>query len=149
MPAYKCPCYSPAVVAVLFAMVLALPAQQGSSARADKTVNAQNQSSELRTEKFNVKQEFGPQSVGRRGDRMTTATPPGQNNSHSGSSGSTSEFRQEFGPQSVSRRGDRMTAAAPPANSGSKLQTPTPAAIAPGGKRTNSPATPNSAQKPQ
>ncbi len=53
---------------------------------------------ETRVEKFNVKQDFGPQSVPRRGDRTTAATPPGQGNGGKGQGGSGATIHQEFGP---------------------------------------------------
>jgi len=106
----------------LVALVLSQPiaAQQaGNGAKNNGTPSANgNQGTSGRVEKFKVKQEFGPQSVSRRGDRTTIATPPGQGSgaqgNNNGSSSSTDKFKQEFGPQSVPPRGDRTTIATPP-----------------------------------
>jgi len=111
----------------LVALVLSQPiaAQQaGNGAKNNGTPSANgNQGTSGRVEKFKVKQEFGPQSVSRRGDRTTIATPPGQGSgaqgNNNGSSSSTDKFKQEFGPQTASRRGDRMSVDAPQDGGGS------------------------------
>jgi hypothetical protein len=111
----------------LVALVLSQPiaAQQaGNGAKNNGTPSANgNQGTSGRVEKFKVKQEFGPQSVSRRGDRTAISTPPGQGSgvkgNNNGSSSSTDKFKQEFGPQTVSRRGDRMRVDAPQNGGGS------------------------------
>jgi hypothetical protein len=108
-----------AVVCVLALIPVGAQQENGSQQKSGTTPSTLNEKAEVRVEKYNVKQDFGPQSVSRRGDRMSAATPSGQNNNSQGTSGgkgangSSDAIKQDFGPQSVSRRGDRMTVATP------------------------------------
>ena len=79
---------------------------------------ASSEKAEVRTEKFKVKQEFGPQTAARREDGTTAATPPNQGSS-SGASSST--VRQEFGPAVHGPRKQGLNAA-DPGGSGGKPQ---------------------------
>jgi hypothetical protein len=102
---------------------LAAQAQQSSDGKSNASTGGQKQSAEVRTEKFKVKQEFGPQTTAPRGDRTNTSTTPGQNGGSNASgnndaNSSASEFKQEFGPQVVGSRKDRAATAAPPSASG-------------------------------
>jgi hypothetical protein len=112
----------------LVALVLSQPlaAQQASNGKQNNGTPPANgnQGTGTRVEKFNVKQEFGPQATSRRGDRMGVATDPNQGagtqgtGNNTGSNNSTEKFKQEFGPQSVSRRGDRMGVVSPQGQGG-------------------------------
>lgn len=111
------------VLAAAFGACAVLAAQQSSNGKTSASSGGQKQSAEVRTEKFEVKQEVGPRTVPPSGDRPASAAPSMQNGAgngsgNSGSGGSTDKFKQEFGPQSVGTRKDRMTTATPPSNSG-------------------------------
>ena len=80
-----------------------------------------SEKSEVRVEKFKVKQEFGPQSVSRRGDRTTTATPPSQGSGNNNQGASAATSHQEFGPTVHDSRKDTSTAPSP-GGSGGKPQ---------------------------
>jgi hypothetical protein len=103
----------PSFVVTLFAATCAfalspLFAQQSNSG---SHPNSNNQTG-VRVEKFNVKQEFGPQTTSRRGDRMS-ATSPKQSKGGNGAGQSAEKYKQDFGPQQASRRGDRMSVVTP------------------------------------
>ena len=100
--------------------LLAAPAQQSNSGKATGSSNGHNQGAEVRTEKIKFKQEFGPQTVGRRDDRMSAATPPSQGNGGKGSGGSSAAVRQEFGPQVHAPRNAPTSAVHPTPDSGGK-----------------------------
>lgn len=102
---------------------LAAQAQQSNNGKTSVSSNGQSQAAEVRTEKFKVKQEFGPQTVARHSDRTNTATPPGQSNGNSGSTSQPSKFKQEFGPQTASRRDDNVIVPAPQGQSASNSGT--------------------------
>jgi hypothetical protein len=149
------------LAAAFCATALLATAQQSSNGRSSASSGGQKQSAEVRTEKFKVKQEFGPQTTAHRNDRTSTATPPGQNGGSNGpgdngSSSSADKFKQEFGPQSVGTRKDRAATAAPPSTSGQgngpgngKAQQ-SPSLFTPDGKPTRATATlANPGAKPQ
>jgi len=131
-----------ALVAACISLVAPVPAQQNhGSAAADRSKTPPSH-----VEKFNVKQEFGPQTAARRGDRMGVATPPSQGagNNSSGASQSTEKYKQEFGPQQASRRGDRMSMVSPPPNSN-----PQNAALASSSARQSQAATRHKRKQPE
>jgi len=66
--------------------IIPLSAQQQNGGQQNSTTKPAtgSEKAEVRTEKFKVKQEFGPQTVARRSDKTTTVTPPSQGNSSSG-----------------------------------------------------------------
>lgn len=92
-------------------------AQQSNNGRTSVSSNGQPQTAEVRTEKFKVKQEFGPQTVARRDNRTAAATPSAQNGGGS-STGRASKFKQEFGPSVHAARQQNVTTATPPVRSG-------------------------------
>lgn len=87
-----------AAACVLATTPLAAQQQNGSKQNtATKSVTG-SEKAEVRTERFKVKQEFGPQTVSRRGDKVTTVTPPSQGNSASGTGsaqGSSAQGRSD------------------------------------------------------
>src|SRR5208283_1488119 len=102
--------------------LVATQAQQSNSGKATGSSNGHNQGAEVRTEKFKVKQEFGPQTVARRNDSISAVTPPSQGNSGKGSGGSSAAVRQDFGPQVHAPR-NAPTSTVLPTNSGGKPAT--------------------------
>jgi hypothetical protein len=94
------PCRSLALATAFSTIaLLAAPAQQSNSGKATGSSNGHNLAAEVRTEKIKFKQEFGPQTAARRGDRMSAATQPSQGNAGKGSGRSSAAVHQEFGPQ--------------------------------------------------
>lgn len=84
------------VMAAASVLCLSAQAQQSSSARKNTDSQQANtpsksgdsRSSANKTEKFHVRQEFGPQQASKRGDKMTADSPNGQGSSQ-GSTGSS------------------------------------------------------------
>lgn len=68
--------------------------QQNGSRQNTPTKPATSEKAEVRTEKFKVKQEFGPQTASRRSDRTTAVTPPSQGNSSLGTGSAKSSSTQ-------------------------------------------------------
>lgn len=121
------PCRSLALASALSTIaLLAAPAQQSNSGKATGSSNGHNQGAEVRTEKIKYKQEFGPQTVARRGDRMNAVTQPSQGSGGRGSGSSSAAVRQEFGPQVQAPRNAR-TSTVQPVGSGVKPANSSPA----------------------
>jgi hypothetical protein len=111
-----------AFTVMLFALVIVpLSAQQQNKQNTGTKPATSGEKAEVRTEKFKYKQEFGPQSAARRGDRMTTVTPPNQNSGGNPQGTSSSTIHQEFGPTVHGSR-KQSTTAQNPAGSDSKSQ---------------------------
>ena len=88
--------------------IIPLSAQQQNSGQQNSGTKPATGSDkpEVRTEKFKVKQEFGPQTVARRSDSTTTVTPPSQGNSSSGTgsaqaSSAPARDNIQFNPQAT------------------------------------------------
>jgi hypothetical protein len=111
------------ITAALCALaIIPLAAQQKNASTQNPGTKpaSSGEKAEVRTEKFKVKQEFGPQTVARRSDKMTTATPPNQGSSPGASS---STVRQEFGPAVHGPRKQNLSAAGS-GGSGGNSQSP-------------------------
>ena len=115
----------PAVLCVLAIIPLSAQQKNGSTQNSGTKPATGSEKAEVRVEKFNVKQDFGPQSVARRGDRMTTATPPSQGNGGQGPGGTDSTIHQEFGPTVHGSRKQSTTAQNPAGPSGKTQPTST------------------------
>jgi hypothetical protein len=94
------------VLCVLAIIPLSAQQQNGGPQNTGTKPATGSEKAEVRTEKFKVKQEFGPQTVARRGDRTTTVTPPSQGSSSSGTGSAQSSSAHagddvQFNPQAT------------------------------------------------
>lgn len=114
---------SVSITAVLCALaIIPLAAQQKNTSTQNGGAKpaASSEKAEVRTEKFKVKQEFGPQTAARRSDNTTAATPPNQGSSPGASS---STVRQEFGPAVHGPRKQDLSAAGSGGSGGNSQST--------------------------
>ncbi len=106
----------PAVVCLLALMPVGAQQNSGAQQNAGTTPTTSGRGTGTRVEKFKVKQEFGPQTVSRRGDRTAVATPPGQGdgtqgtNSGNSANGSSDAIKQDFGPTAHGLRKETTSA---------------------------------------
>jgi hypothetical protein len=101
---------------VLAIIPLSAQQQNGSKQNSGTKPATGSEKAEVRVEKFNVKQEFGPQATSKRGEKLTAVTPPDQGNGGKGQGAPDATTRQEFGPTVHGSRKDRSAAANPAAS---------------------------------
>jgi hypothetical protein len=112
------------VLCVLTIIPLSAQQQNGSQQNSGAKPATTSDKPEVRTEKFKVKQEFGPQSSSRRSDQSTTVTPPSQGSGTQGTGAANNpnpqneKFKQEFGPTQASKRIDQTDATGPQGQNG-------------------------------